>query len=358
MLGVTDDEIPRVLVVGDAYLPTAVFVEAFAPFEATHEIEIVYRQLDGDRDFRPTTHSERHIAEYLGSPFELSEWMSGIQVLVVHGAPVTREVLEACDTLRLVCCARGGPRNIDLLAASSLGIPVVTTPGKNAEAVADQTVCFLVMLARGFPKAQRFVAAAGRLGGSTFEGLEFFGHELGGHVLGLVGYGNVGRRVAQRVHAFGLEVIVFDPNLEIGSDEPVQQVATLAELLGLADYVSVHARANADNENLFDQAAFAAMKPGGLFINTARETLVDEQALDEALGSGRIGGTALDVVRPRSGDGRHPLLRHENVVITPHIGGATFETLQRGARMVADEMVRFVEGRSLVNVINRAELVP
>jgi D-3-phosphoglycerate dehydrogenase / 2-oxoglutarate reductase len=344
-----------VLVVGDSFAPTTAFADAFAGLEATHEFD--YLQLDGDGDFQPTTVSERRISEYAGSPAQLSPRMAGVEVLVVHGAPVTREVLGASNALRLVCCARGGPRNVDLDAASELGIPVVTTPGKNAESVADQTVCFLVMLARGLPKAQRFVTAGGRLGGSTFEGFEFFGHELGGHVLGLVGYGNVGRCVAQRVRPFGLDVIAFDPFVTIGPGEPVRQVPELAALLAAADFVSLHARATADNDRLFDGAAFAAMKPGAYFVNTARETLVDEQALDAALASGRVAGAALDVIRPHAAPGPHPLLRHENVVITPHIAGATYETLQRGARMLADEMLRFSSGESPVNIINRAELV-
>lgn len=344
----------RVLVVGDAFAPTTVFADAFSGLEATHEFD--YLQIDADPDFRPTTLSEQRISEYAGRPSELSTRMAGVDVLVVHGAPVTREVLAASSDLGLVCCARGGPRNVDLGAASELGIPVVTTPGKNAEAVADQTVCFLVMLARGFPKALRFVAEGGQLGGSTFEGIEFFGHELGGHVLGLIGYGNVGRCVAQRARPFGLEVLAFDPFVDIGPEEPVQQVATFAELLAEADFVSLHARATAENDCLFDAAAFDAMNPGALLVNTARETLVDERALDGALASGRVAGAALDVVRPRAEAGPHPLLRHENVIITPHVGGATYETLQRGARMLADEMLRFSGGESLVNVINRAEL--
>lgn len=348
------DDTLRVLVVGDAYAPTTVFADAFAGLETTHQLD--YLQLDGDGGFRPATSSERRISEYAGSPSQVSPRMAGVEVLVVHGAPVTREVLGASDALRLVCCARGGPRNVDLEAASELRIPVVTTPGKNAESVADQTVCFLVMLARGFQRAQRFVAGGGRLGGSTFEGIEFFGHDLGGHVLGLVGYGNVGRCVAQRAGPFGLDVIAFDPFLDVGPDEPVRQVSTFADLLAEADFVSLHARATAENDCLFDDRAFAAMKPGALFVNTARETLVDERALDDALACGRVAGAALDVVRPSSQAGPHPLLRHENVIITPHIGGATYETLQRGARMLADEVRRFSAGESLVNVINRSEL--
>ena len=281
------------------------------------------------------------------------EWIVGVEVLVVHGAPVTDEVLDASDMLRLVCCARGGPVNVDVAAASERSIPVVTTPAKNADAVADQTLAFMVMLARRFPHAQRFLLEGNGVGDSAFQGARFFGHDLGGHVLGLVGYGNVGHRVARRARAFEMKVIVFDPYLDLEGDENVEQVADLETLLERAHFVSLHARATPENENLLGHSAFARMRLGSYFVNTARETLVDEEALDEALSSGRLAGAALDVVRPRNASGPHPLLRHENVVLTPHIGGATHETLLRGATMVAEEIKRFAAGEPLVNVINR-----
>src|SRR5207247_7893828 len=221
---------------------------------------------------------------------------------------------------RLGRCVRGAPVNADVPAASARGIPVVTTPGKNAEAVADQTIAFMITLARGFPRAQRFLVEGGRLGESAFEGARFIGHELGGHVLGLVGYGNVGRRVRRRALAFGMAVVVHDPFVRVEDLVGTRQVSTLAELLPVADFVSLHVRAAPETENLFGAGEFAAMKPGSYFVNTARESLVDEAALDAALASGHLAGAALDVVRARPEQGPHPLLRHENVVITPHIG--------------------------------------
>ena len=143
-----------------------------------------------------------------------------------------------------------------------------------------------------------------------------------------------------------------EENGPAGAGTRVDGVSGLPELLERADFVSLHARATPENENLMGRDEFAAMKPGSYFVNTARETLVDEDALEDALRSGRLAGAALDVVRPRSGGGRHPLLEYENVVLTPHIGGATHETLLRGATMVADEIERFAAGEELVNVIN------
>jgi phosphoglycerate dehydrogenase-like enzyme len=180
------------------------------------------------------------------------------------------------------------------------------------------------------------------------------GSDLRRHVLGLVGYGQIGRRVARRAAPFGLTVIAYDPYASV--DATVEQVDSLEELLARADFVSLHARATSDNENLIDAEAFAQMKPGAFLINTARETLVDEDALDDALASGRLGGAALDVVRTTSAQGRHRLLRHENVVLTPHLGGATHETLLQGAEMIAEEILRFAAGEPLVNVVNRSAL--
>lgn len=336
----------RILAVGDSYMPPRYFAAAFDELERVHEIE--YAAVDPAAPFEPSTPSERKLREYQGSPAELVPRLPGVEVLVVQGAPVTDAVLDASAELKLVCCARGGPVNVDVEAVTARGLPLVNTPGKNAEAVADLTLAFLVVLARGLPQAQRFLQAGHRLK-DNWEGARFMGSDLRRHVLGLVGYGQIGRRVARRAHAFGMTVLVYDP---FAGADGLEQVDTLEELLARADFVSLHARASAENENMIDAAALAAMKPGAFLVNTARETLVDEDALDAALASGRLGGAALDVVRTPPGDGRHRLLRHENVVLTPHLGGATRETLLQGAEMIADEIVRFAAGDPLVNVVN------
>jgi D-3-phosphoglycerate dehydrogenase / 2-oxoglutarate reductase len=341
----------KIVAVGDSFVPVEVFKRGFADLDRAHEVE--YVQLDESQAFTPATESERSIREYLGTPSQLVKRIGEADVLAVHGAPVTDDVLAAGTRLKLVCCARGGPVNVDVNAASARRIPVVNTPGKNAEAVADQAIAFMVMLARGFPRAQKFLLDGGKLGESAYEGARFQGHELGGHVLGLVGYGNVGRRVARRAIAFGMSVVVYDPYVKAGEPGGVEQAPTLAALLEVADFISLHVRAGPGTENLFGPPEFAAMRPGSYFLNTARETLVDEDALDAALTSGNVAGAALDVVRPRTGSGPHPLLRHENVVITPHIGGATHETLLRGVTMIAAEIKRFAAGEPLQSVVNR-----
>jgi D-3-phosphoglycerate dehydrogenase / 2-oxoglutarate reductase len=337
----------KILAVGDWYMPPHYFADAFAALAEAHDI--TYFEIDAERGFEPVSASERKLREYLGSPEELIERIGGAEVLVVQGAPVTDEVLDASAALGLVCCARGGPVNVDVEAVTERGLPLITTPGKNADAVADLTVAFLVMLARVIRKGQRFIDEGGRVG-DNWQGAHFMGHDLHGRTLGIVGYGQIGYRVAQRVRAFGMATLAFDPFVAV-EDREVRQVETLEELLRRSDFVSLHARATAETEAMIDAQALAAMKPGAFLINTARETLVDEDALEAALRSGQLGGAALDVFTNGA-----TLSRHENVVLTPHIGGATYETLTRGAEMIAAEICRFAAGEPLVNVFNRDAL--
>lgn len=337
----------KILAVGDWYMPPGYFVEAFTALASAHQITCF--EVDSKRTFEPITASERKLREYLGSPEELIERIDGTNVLVVQGAPVTDEVLDASRELGLICCARGGPVNIDIDAVSVRGLPLVTTPGKNADAVADLTVAFLVMLARVVRKGQRFIESGGRVR-DNWQGAHFMGHDLGGRALGIVGYGQIGARVANRARGFGMQMLAYDPYTSI-EDPDVRQVETLEELLRGSDFVSLHARATTETEAMIDTDALATMKPGAFLVNTARETLVDEDALDAALCRGRLGGAALDVFA----DGAR-LARHENVVLTPHVGGATYETLARGAEMIAAEIARFAAGEPLLNVFNRDAL--
>lgn len=341
----------KILAVGDSYITPEAFARGLGPLEDRAAVRVI--RLDEDEDFVPVSLSERRLREYAGSPRQLVAALSDEEVLVVHGAPVTDAVLDASPHLRLVCCARGGPVNVDAVAATERGIPIVTSPGKNAEAVADLTLAFILMLLRGIPVAQRFLQEGGQLGLSTFEGARFFGHDLGGHRLGLVGYGNVGSRVATRALAFGMWVMVYDPYVAASSIEaPGITVGALDELIASCDIVSLHARATRENTDLFGAPAFARMKPGAYFVNTARESLVDEAALYDALVTGHLAGAALDVLKTAPPGSATPLRGLPNVIVTPHIGGATHETSERGVAMVARQIERLLAGQRPEDVYN------
>jgi len=344
----------RILVVGDSYCPSATFGPAFAGLAQRHEVG--YADVVDDLAWAPKTESERRLREVNGNPGQVIAFLDRHEVLVLQGAAVTDAVLDASPELRLVCCARGGPVNVDLVAATERGIPVVTTPGKNADAVADLTIAFVIMLTRRLPEVARFIEGGGEFGHDNYEGRSWFGHDLAGMVLGLVGCGQVGRRVAQRARAFGMRVLAHDPFLGVGAlTEVGAEPADLDGLLAESDLVSLHARAGG-GPPLIGQAQVARMKRGSFLINTARDTLVDEGAIREALASGHLAGAAFDLVGPSPASGLHPLLAFPNVIITPHIGGSTQETLQNAAEMAAAEIERVAAGEPLLNVANRDAL--
>ena len=336
----------RVLVIGDPYMPVAAYAGALA---SLGDATVTTMQIPDITTVPARTESERRLAEYVGDPADVARAAAGQDVLIVHGAPVSSEVLDA-GPLRLVCCARGGPVNVDVAAATERGIPVVNTPGKNAEAVAELTVAFALLLMRAVPRASRYLLDRGSLAESVFEGSEFFGHEAASLTLGLVGLGRVGHAVATRALALGFTLLGHDPLPGAGADGV--DMVTLDTLLERSDIVSLHARATPGNRHMFSRAQFARMRPGAYFINTARESLVDEVALRTALEQGTLGGAALDVLeRPPAGS-RHPLLTAPNVFATPHIGGATGETLARGAQRAVAAVASLQAGQVPEHVVN------
>ncbi|HTT51497.1 MAG TPA: NAD(P)-dependent oxidoreductase [Streptosporangiaceae bacterium] len=349
----------RVLAVGDSYMPAGVFTAALAALGGA--VSVTELQLGTAEPAPPRTDSDRSLREYAGDPADLVAAVRGHDALLVHGAPVSAEVLDAA-ALRLVCCARGGPVNVDVAAASQRGIPVTNAPGRNAPAVAELTVAFALLLLRGVPAAARYLTAGGQLAESTYEGSQFLGGEAAGVTLGLVGLGNVGREVASRAGALGFALLGYDP-VPPPVIPPGVRMVGLDELLSRSRLVSLHARATRANRHLVGPDAFARMPRGAYFINTARESLVDEDALATALATGGLAGAALDVVERRPAGDRHPLLDLPNVIITPHIGGATHETLRRGAGMAAAAVAALAAGQvpdHLVNpeVLARGEAAP
>jgi D-3-phosphoglycerate dehydrogenase / 2-oxoglutarate reductase len=337
----------RILVVGDSYMPAESFEGPLT--EAGLGGQVEYR--DVHRNGRPEPRALPGVREYQGDPAQLDRWLAGHTVLCVHAAPVTGDLLRSHPSVRLVACGRGGPVNVDLHAAAGLGVAVSATPGKNAASVADLTLCFVIMLLRRVLPAARHLraeASAGRTEiDSTFSGADWMAREPRGRVLGLVGFGSIGRLVADQARALGMRVLAHDPYADVRALDPLTEPADLATLLRTSDIVSLHARATAANRGLLGPAELAAMKPGGYLINTARESLLDEEALLAALDSGHLAGAALDVYEPA---GRWPRLAlRDDVILTPHIGGATGETRLRGARMVAEDVRRFLAGQPLLH---------
>jgi D-3-phosphoglycerate dehydrogenase / 2-oxoglutarate reductase len=339
----------KILVVGDLYVPANTFREAFAYLLPENEFR--FYQMDETDRLIPTTESEKTIREYSGNPKQIARELKGEEILVVHDAPVTDEVMDASSNLKLICCARGGPVNIDLLSATNRGIRVVSAPGRNAEAVSDYVLGVMILLARNLFSAGTFVKEKRKFDRATFD--SFFGRELRGKTLGLIGYGNVGSRVAKRALAFGMSIVVFDPFVDKERIEaPGIKTADMDNVIASSDFVSLHARESKENDDMFAKKQFDLMKPTAFFINSARGSLVDESALADALLNKKIAGAALDVVKKEPISPDNPLVAMENVFITPHIAGASREVPLRGAEIIAMQVSNYLNGERVEGVIN------
>jgi D-3-phosphoglycerate dehydrogenase / 2-oxoglutarate reductase len=257
---------------------------------------------------------------------ELIELVRGCAGLIVGVDPVTERVLEA-GPLRVVVKYGSGTDNIDLGAAERLGVKASSTPGANARSVAELTIALLFALARHVVAHDRAV----RAGSWSRRGAI----ELAGKRFGVVGYGAVGREVARLAASLGMEVVAHDPFVE-GADV---ELVGLDDLLTSCDAVSLHIPLDDSTREMIGANELERMRSGALLINTARGGVVDEQALADALSSGRLGGAALDafVDEPPSGS---PLLGLENVVLSPHAGAATAEAVQRTAVQAVRQLLR------------------
>ncbi len=247
----------------------------------------------------------------------------------------------------MIGVCRGDPVNVDLEFATRKGIPVFHTPGRNADAVADLTLAFILMLARHLPA----VCSAYRGGEATrveraSDYLEmytrFTGVELGGLTVGLVGLGAVGREVAARLAAFKARLLAYDPYVR---EAPAGvTLCDLETVLRDADVVSLHAPVTVETQGLLSAERLALMKPGALFINTARAALADEDALYDMLRTGRIAGAALDVLAQEPLQPGNRFLALPNVVVTPHLGGATTDVTRHHSDIIVDAMERWLRG--------------
>jgi autoinducer 2 (AI-2) kinase len=257
----------------------------------------------------------------------------------------------------MIGCCRGDPVNVDLALATEKGIPVFHAPGRNADAVADLTLGFMLMLVRHIPAIEA-TYRSGRAGkveqASDFLELykRFTGNELGGLTVGLVGLGAVGREVAARLVPFKTRVLAHDPY--VTAPPPGVTLVALDDLLGQADVVSMHAPVTPETSGLLSRQRLARMKPTAYFVNTARAALTDEDALFEMLRTGRLAGAALDVLanEPLQPDDR--FLALDNVIVTPHIGGATVDVTRHQSDIIVDAIERHLRGERARWIANPA----
>lgn len=281
---------------------------------------------------------------------EMAAAVAGAEIVVTQMAPITAHVLDRADRLRLVVCTRGGPVNVNVEAAAERGVAVCATPGRNAVAAAEYTLLLMLAAMRNLPEVHNSVVD-GRWRSDLYA-YSACGIEMAGAVVGLVGFGEIGRRVADLVRAMGATVLVSDPFAAPESVGDGVRLVSLPELLGSADVVSLHARATPQTRGLIGAAELAMVRPGAVLVNTARGALLDYDAAAAALSDRRLRALALDVFAVEPVPPGSPLPHAPGVVLSPHLAGATRQTAERAAAMAAAEVERYLRGMPLDYVVN------
>jgi D-3-phosphoglycerate dehydrogenase / 2-oxoglutarate reductase len=279
----------------------------------------------------------------------LAPALGGADFLVAGLLPVTRETLATAPRLRGVLKHGVGTDSIDIAACTRRGVPVTSTPGANADAVAELALGLMFALARNIPAAHLSVASGGwdrRIG-----------TQLGGKCLGIVGLGNIGRRLARLARGIGMTVAACDPLADRAfADAHGIDLLELDALLARADHVSLHVSGDAENAALIDAHRIARMKRGACLLNLARGEVIDADAVAAALASGHLGGVAIDAFAVEPPDVSHPLFGHPRAIFTPHSGADTLEALETVGLMIVEDIDTLLAGRVPARCLNAGEL--
>ena len=334
-----------VLAAGDSFVLPGLFADAVrvaVPGAVVRELKLPWP----DQPFGEIA----EVSEASGTENQLIEALSGCSALVSQLAPVTEHVFENAPDLRFVGVSRGGPVNVNLDAARERGVVVVNAPGRNAIATAEMTVALMLAVTRGVPAAHAGLAAH-KWQGELYR-FDCSGIEIAGTTVGLVGYGAVGKIVARILMAMGAEVLVYDPF--VAEDElpaGIERLDNVDALFLRSGIISLHARLTPETHGILSGERIALMPPGGFVINAARGPLADYDAIVSALRSNHLAGAAFDVFPDEPVDFGHPLFdlldSGANIVLTPHIAGASQQVARRAATIVAGEFARFLSGEPL-----------
>jgi D-3-phosphoglycerate dehydrogenase / 2-oxoglutarate reductase len=289
----------------------------------------------------------RHFDVDVDGDSDLTQAIGSYDAIVIRSATkLTAELIDRAERLKVIGRAGVGVDNVDVAAATRRGIVVANAPESTVVSAAEQTIGLMVALARNIPQAH----AALKQG--RWERERWAGVELAGKTLGLIGFGRIGRQVGRRALGLGMRVVAHDPFVadERFRELGVERAETLDEVLAAADVLSLHSPLTPETERMIDAAAIGRMKDGARLVNAARGALVDEQALAEAIRSGKLAGAALDVfsAEPYAGE----LLELDEVVVTPHLAASTGEAQDRAGVIVAEQVVAALEGGLVTNAVN------
>jgi D-3-phosphoglycerate dehydrogenase len=305
---------------------------------------------------------------------ELISFIEGREVLIVEFEGVTRKVIENSQSLALIICVRGNPVNVDTLAAAEKGIPVVFTPGRNANSVAEYIVSSMISVCRHLGRANHEIKN-GRYLDETADDIyapsanddvlwlmnaedspyrEYKGIEITGRTMGFIGLGAVGLRTVELLAGMNMRFLAYDPYCapELAAKYRVE-LLPMNEVFAHSEFITVCCKTTPETTGMIGREQFDLMQKHAYFINTARGTIVRQKDLVEALEQKKFAGAALDVFWREPLPKNHPLLNMPNVLLTPHIAGASYDVTACQSRMAAEDLANYALGRPLLRVFNR-----
>lgn len=271
-------------------------------------------------------------------------------IIVTNKTPITKEIIDKLPNLKFIALMSTGYNIVDYMYLKEKSIPVSNIPSYSTEAVAQLVMSFILELAMNVGLHSQSVRSGDWVNSSDFCYWKTPLTELSGKTMGIFGFGRIGRTVAERAKAFGMNVIAYTPRLH-GNEPDFVKVVSLDEMLKNADIVSMHCPLTPETESIVNEEFISKMKDGAYFINTSRGTVVNEKALADALNTGKLGGAGLDVLSTEPPKAENPLLSAKNCFITPHIAWAAFETRERLVGILKENIRSFINGKPQ-NVIN------
>ena len=271
--------------------------------------------------------------------------------VIVRVAELDADGLERADRLQVIAKHGAGLDNVDIEAASRRDIVVCNTPGANAQSVAEHAIALLFGIRRNLHTADRHVRSG------EWERAAFRGHELDGDTLGLLGFGEIARRVASLAQGIGMDVLAYDPYVPAETlPDGIEKIEVTRTLFDRSDAVSIHAPLTPETRHSVSTAELAALGEDNILINTSRGAIVDEGALVEALETGMIAGAGLDNFETEPPGADHPLYELDTVLLTPHVGGVTDQALRRMSQQAAENVRTVFEGGVPDSTVNRDEI--
>lgn len=342
----------KLLGIGDLFIPAEIIAKGFKELEANDiDVRTVDWAMNEEAELqRINSIVESRGCEAVEPPDYVYALAKDADIIATQFCTITRQLIDNCPKLKVIGVLRAGCENVNVEYASKRGIVVLNTPGRNADAVADFTVGMMIAEARNIAKGH----AALKNGNwvrqySNSDSIP----DMCGKTVGLIGFGQIGRKVAKRLSGFDMTICCYDPYVT-EFPEGVECLS-LEEIMSISDFISIHVRSSKKTEKLISIDMIAKMKPTAYLINTSRPSIVDENALIDALKHKRIAGAALDVFSIEPPGINHPLVRLDNVTLTPHMAGGTKDAFYNSPKKMAAELRKLWQKGSLppTNILNK-----